>query len=313
MALDISQIIASSYPAVLANKRKPANQWAENAFMRELQRLGAIAHKSLGPTIECPLDYRRNPGAKFLATDLEALSQSKTEVVTAASYAVAELAVPITWSKKDEATNPSENQKISLAAARIENALNSHDDLIEEALFASTSTNGFLALNVIAPTTGQGSPGGIDASIETFWVNPTGQYQSDGSDIEAIFTTAYNNASKGSGSGLSPRSMVSGSTPHALFESTQTAHQRWVDGKEADMGFKVLMVKGARYVFSQFGGENVYFLNPKSAKLVVSKEMFRSRGKTKELQGAAGYEMQIYSALQFVTDNKSRLAVVDQA
>jgi hypothetical protein len=37
-----------------------------------------------------------------------------------------------------------------------------------------------------------------------------------------------------------------------------------VDSAEADAGFKVLMFKGARYVFSQFGGTKVYFLNPKT-------------------------------------------------
>ena len=40
MALDIGQIAAVSYPAVLAELRKPSNQWVENAALRVLERQG---------------------------------------------------------------------------------------------------------------------------------------------------------------------------------------------------------------------------------------------------------------------------------
>src|SRR5262245_41608597 len=113
MALTINQIVATSYPAVLAEARKAANQWAESAFMRELERQGAIERKDLGATIEVPLDFRRNQNAAF-TVDLQPTSLSKTEVLTSASYDIAELSVPITWSMKDEVQNPSENQKIAL-------------------------------------------------------------------------------------------------------------------------------------------------------------------------------------------------------
>jgi hypothetical protein len=110
MPLSISQIVAASYPAVLAEMRKPANQWAESAFLNELERQGAIKRTSLGPTIEAPIDWQRNPGTDFLATDLTSTSLTKTDVISAASYSVAELSVPVVWSKGDEAKNPSENQ-----------------------------------------------------------------------------------------------------------------------------------------------------------------------------------------------------------
>jgi hypothetical protein len=95
----ISQIAAISYPAVLAEMRKAANQWAESAAMREMERQGFVKRVSLGQTIEAPLDYQANAGADFLATDTTATSTSKTDVVTAASYSIASLSVPVTWSK----------------------------------------------------------------------------------------------------------------------------------------------------------------------------------------------------------------------
>ncbi len=108
-----------SYPAVLTEMRKAANQWAESALMRELERQGAIERKSLGATIEAPLDFQRNPGTVIQATELQGLSLTKTEVVTAASYSIAEVTAPVTWSKKDEVSNPTETQKIALVKSVI--------------------------------------------------------------------------------------------------------------------------------------------------------------------------------------------------
>src|SRR6185369_10399932 len=97
------------------------------------------------PTIEATLDYQRNPGAVILSSELQPTSMTKTEVITAASYTPAQISVPVVWSKMDEVQNPSENQKINLVKSLIENAVNSHDDLVEQYLF-SASTNGFLGI-----------------------------------------------------------------------------------------------------------------------------------------------------------------------
>lgn len=307
MALSISQIVAVSYPAVLAEMRKSANQWAESSFMRELEKQGAVDRRSLGATIEAPLDYQRNPGSAFLATDLQATSMTKTEVITSASYDPAELSVPIVWSKRDEALNASENQKVALVKNLLENAINSHDDMIEQYLFA-TSTNGFLGLLTHIPTNGQGTDGGIDSATYTFWRNQSSTYVDD-TDIEAAFTSVWNACAKGSGSKLAPTIMASDGATQALFEGTQQANQRYVDSDELKAGFKILAFKTSRYVFSQYGTTNVFFVNPKNFTLVVSKEFFRDREETQPIQNANGYVSKVYSALQSVTNNKSRLGV----
>lgn len=305
MALTISQIVAVSYPAVLAEMRKPANQWAESAFLRELERQGGLIKKSLGATIEAPLDYQRNPNAQFLASDMQATSLSKTEVLTSASYSIAELSAPIVWSKKDEVQNPSENQKIALVKGLLENGIESHDDLIEQYIF-QTSTNGFLGLLTHCPTNGQGSDGGIDATVNAFWRSQQATYVDD-TDIEAAFTTVWNACAKGSGAKLVPTLMVSDGPTQALFEGTQQANQRYVDSQELKAGFKILGFKTSRYVFSQYGSASVFFLNSKNFQLVGSKEYFRDRGDTQEIPNANGFVTKIYSALQTVTNNRSRI------
>lgn len=307
----ISQIAAVSYDAVLNEMRKATNQWAESAFMRELERQGAVKRKSFGPTLEKTLDYQRNPGTDFLATDLTTTSLSKVEVLTAASLEPGQLSVPVVWSKGDEAKNPSENQKIDFVKALLENAINSHDDAIEEALFAST-TDGFFGLLSVVPDSGEGTFEGIDASTDVWWRNYSADYFDNGSDIEAQLTTGWNTAAKGSGSKLAPTLLVSGSEAQALFESTQQAFQRYVDTDELKAGFKILAFKTARYVFSQYGGTRIYGLNPKSFTLEVSKEAFRQKGDTVEIPNMNGFVFKIYSMLQTMTDNKSRLFVLDE-
>lgn len=314
MSLSIEQIVAVSFPAVLAEMRKPANQWAENAALRELERQGVIQKVGLGPTIEAPLDYRVNPDAAVLANDQDEASLVKTEVMTSASYSVAQISVPVVWTKGDDAKNPSENQKVDFVKALLQNAIDSHDDIIEQAIFTSSSAGGdeLNGLDTLVPTSGQGTVGGIDAGTETWWRNYADTY-SDASDIEATFTTVYNTAAKGSGSQLAPKFMISGATPHAMYESGLQSLQRFVDKDEADGGFKVLAFKSCRYIFSQYGGSKVYFLNPKNYNMVCSKQYFRDKGNTIEIPSQNAFVFKIYSALQFVTNNKSRLAVANVA
>lgn len=312
MAITIEQIAAVSYPAVLAELRKPANQWSENAALKVLEKGGFIQHTSLGENIEIPVDYRVNPDTAILASDQDQASMLKTEVVTSAVYDIAQMNVPVTWTKGDDAKNPSENQKIALVKSLLENAINSHDDLLEQSIFVTSAAGGveLLGLDTLVPTSGQGSPGGIDATTETWWRNPADTY-ADGSDIEAAMTSIFNSASKGSGASLIPKVLISGATPHALYEGGLQSLQRYTTSGEADGGFKTLKFKGADYVFSQFGGDKIYFLNPKNYNLVVSKQYFRDKGSTEAVPGQNAFYFLLYSALQFVVNNKSRLAVLN--
>lgn len=312
MALTIDQMTAVSYPAVLADMRKGANQWAENAALRMMQKQGVIKRIALGPTIEAPLDYRPNPDAAFLAGDQDEASLVKTEIMTSASYAVAQISVPVVWTKGDDAKNPSENQKVDFVKQLLENGINTHDDLIEQAIFTSSSAGGdeFNGLDVLVTANGTGTPGGIDASVETWWKNYSDIY-SDATDIEATFTTAFNKAAKGSGSTLQPKFLLSGVAPYVTYESGLQTLQRFGDNTEANAGFIALKFKNADYVFSQYGGTKVYFLNPKNYQIVVSSQYFRDKGNTVEIPAQNAFVFKIYSALQAIVNNRSRLAMVD--
>jgi hypothetical protein len=314
LALSISQIAAISYPAVLAEMRSPENNWAENAALRELESQGFIKSVSLGPTIEVPVDYRANPDAAIMASDQDAAALLKTEVLTSASFTPAQLNVPVTWTKGDDAKNPTQTQKVELVRSLLENAITSHDDLIEQAVFTDSTAGGteLEGTATMIPTSGQGTVGGIDASVETWWRNQADTY-TDGSDIEAGMTAVYDTAAKGSGAQRQPKCIISGSVPHALYESQLQSLKRYGNDMDAKAGFGSIMFKNAKYIYSQYGGTSLFFLNPQNFNLVVSKEYFRDKGETFDVPGQNAFYFLVYSALQFVTSAKSRLAVLSQS
>jgi hypothetical protein len=306
MALTINQIMAASFADVVAEKRKPANQWAESALMKHLDKLGAIKKVDLGQTIEATLDYRRNAGAQVLATDMAPTSTTKTEVLTAASYAIASVSVPIVWSKQDEASNGTRAQKVDLVDSLINNALDSHDDLFEQTLF--TTSNGLLGFNSLITEDGTGSPGGIDASVETWWKNKFSEY-TDSTDIVADMTTVWNACTKGSGSQFMPKLLVSDAATQAVFEGTQQTHQRYIDTDDLKAGFRTIAFKTAMYVFSPYGGDSIFFLNPKCYEIRVSKQFYRALGDLINLESAEGYKRSVYTAGNVAVSNRSRLGV----
>lgn len=312
MTPSVSQIIGSTYNVVLGDKRA-TNQWGESAFLRALEKKGFVKRVAGGSQMEDPLDWRANAGAAFLATDTTATSVSKTDVITGTVYDFAELVVPLTWTFRQEAENSSVNQKIDLSKAITQNGIDSHDDLIEQGLFG-TSTNLFLGLQNIVPTSGQPNIGGINGATDAFWRCQTGTFVADGSDMEAQMLTVYQHAAKGSGTSLAPTLLVSGITAAALFESTLVGMQRFTDGDSASGGFEAIKFHNAPMVFSQYGETMaktpVYFLNPTSFSLVVVKSTFRSLKEMVQIPAAAAYNRKIYSLLQAKSNNVSRLGVI---
>lgn len=307
----ISQIFAASYAAVQDERKKATNQWEGSAFLQELERQKAIKRIAFGTTIDHTLDYQRNPGADFLAADNTTVSLAKVEVLTAAQFDTdGQLSVPVVWFKADDARNPSENQKIAFVKALHENADASHDDLIEEALFA-VSTDGFLGLQTIVPDSGQGTVGGIDAGSDVWWRNYSAAYASAGTDIEAQLTAAFNDVSRGSG-GMQPKIIVSDSGAQALYEAGLQTQVRYIDSRDGDVGFKTLAFKTARWVFSQYANSRIYGLHPKTFRVNVSKDAYKLKGDVIEIPNAHGYVCKIYSMLQTTTPEKNRNFVLTE-
>ena len=113
---------------------------------------------------------------------------------------------------------------------------------------------------------------------------------------------------------MTPTAILCSAAAQAIYEASQQTLKRYIDTKEADVGFKVLAFKTARMSFSQFEERDAfYFLSNKVMRLHVSRSAFRQLGDKYEIPASNGFARKIFSLLQQTIDNKSRLAVVTQA
>jgi len=228
-------------------------------------------------------------------------------------YDPAQFSVPVVWSKADETKNPSTNQKIAFSKQLLENAINSHDDLFEQALFG-TSTNGFLGFQTIIPDSGQGTVGGINAATETWWRSYSTTYASAGTDIKSKLTLAWNTTARGTGSAIQASLIVSDGETQATYEGQEQSNQRWIGHEDLKGGFKTIAFKTARWVFSPYGGTRIYLQSPKVVQLVVFQGAFRDKGETQEFvqAGLQAFGFNIFSMAQLVARNRVRTAVLTE-
>lgn len=312
MTPTITQILASSYASVQNDRNLPANQWAESAFLNELERQGMIERVDMGPTIERTLDWRRNTTAAVLGSDLATSSlTAKTDVITAASYTPAQVGAWVVWAKGDDMKNPTTNQKIDFVKGILNNVFASHDDVLEATLFVTSSAGGdeLQGLDNLVTTDGLGTVGGINASTDAFWRNKVDGFTS-GLDLEAGAESLWNRCEKGTGSQYKPTLIVSDGQGQALFASTQQSQQRFT-GQDLKASFTTIAFKTARWVYSKEApaGKD-YFLGNKSYKVFVSRDYYRAKGETMEIQGGTGFTFQVYTGIQATVNNRSRLGLL---
>ena len=311
MANNLTQLVATTFDNVVKEKGKAANQWSESAFLNHLKKKGGVKEVPGGATLELTLDFEQNSGADFLATDSTTTGTSKTEVIDAATYSFVPLVVPVNWTFTDEALNADASRKIDLVTALVDNAIASHDQAIESAMFASTGgTDGFNTLVDLATEDGTGTVGNIVSGTETWWKSQFKDYDA-AATLLADMSTLYNSCAKGSGSKLAPNLIVCGDTEHGVYEGKLVANQRYVNGGTANGGFAALQFKNADVIFSSASTTDSYwFLNTDAIKLYVVKGAYRQRREAVEHINAAMMNMKIFSVLQIATSNRSRIGVL---
>lgn len=304
MAVPFSQLVASTYDNVIT-KRKAANQWAASPFLQWLEANGGVSREPGGATLQPTLDYRINPGADFLATDMTATSLAKTDVITAASYQWATLVVPNNWSLTDEALNSEPNRKINLVSGLVDNAIASHDQTIEKGSFAATGgTDGFNTLVDLFTKTGVGVVGTIDSGVETWWKNKFKQW-ADATMI-ADLTALWNQTTKGSTK--SPSVLVGSADSHAIYEGKLQPLQRYSSSDTTGRaGFKALEFKTAKFIFSpELTTDSIFMFSTDDTKLYAVTDAWRERRTPIEHQDHAAMNMKVFSVVQWATVNRSR-------
>jgi hypothetical protein len=312
MAIPFTQLVASTYDDVVNDRNKAADQWSDSSFLKGLEKLGGVKKVPGGATLQITLDYRANSGGDFLATDVTPTATGKTEVLTAASYSFIPLVMPTNWSFFDEAINSEKNQKIDLVSTLVDNALASHDQMFEDAMFAATGgTDGFNTLIDLYTNDGTGTVGTIISGTETWWKNQFKDWAADtGATLLADYTTLYNSCAKGSG-GKKPNVVVGSASQHALFEAALTPNQRYNDTSKASAGITDLQFKNIPYLFtSEYTSTSSWMFNTADTKLYVVMSAWRQRRQVQDFVNAAMSNMKIFSVAQLATGNRSRGGVL---
>lgn len=309
MAIPFEQHLAATYDKTVASKA--ADQWSDSSWLKGLEALGGVKKLSGGEKISVVLDYKQNPAADTLATDVTPTGTSKTEILTMAQEDWGMLLVPTNWSFRDEALNSSAERRVDLIAALVDNALASHDQVVEELSFAASATDGINSLPVLFTNDGTGTVHGIVSDTETWFKNQFKDWGSDtGATLLADYTTLYNSCSKGSG-GKRPNVIVSTATMHANYEAALTANQRFANVNKASGGFTELQFKTIPYLWSSEGAtDKAFMFNTNDTKLYVCMGAWRQRRKQIDHVAAPMVNQKVFSLLQYVTGNRSRGGVL---
>jgi hypothetical protein len=318
MAVPFTQLVASTYDAVVAERNKAADQWSDSSALQHLQKIGGVKGVAGGATLQLPLDYRQNPAADFLLVDTTQTSTAKTDILTAASYSWVPLVVPTNWTLYDEALNSDSNQKVDLAASIVDNMLLTHDQTIEAALFATTGgTDGFNTFVDLYTEDGTGTVGTIVAGTETWWANQFHDWDTDtGAALIASYTTLYNECAKGS-SGRVPNVAFMNATLHGSLESAMVAYTQYVmtpATNVGNVGFRVLKFKGTvDVIFSSVittAQDSAWMFNTEDTKLYYVRGAWRQRRGAIEHLNAAMMNQKLFSVCQLATKNRSRGGVM---
>lgn len=312
MAIPVTQLVAATYDDVVNEKNKAADQWSDASALNHLEKIGGVKRIAGGPKITVTLDYRINQGLDFLATDTTATSTTKTEILTHAEYTPIPLVVPVNWSFFDEAVNSEKNQKVDLVSSIVDNAITSHDQGIEDALFAATGgTDGFNTFVDIFTEDGTGTVGTIVSGTETWWKNQFKDWGTDtGATLLADYNTLYFACSKGS-AGRQPNVVIGSSLLYGSFLAANQANQRFLEATGGTL--KYVKLQNADYIYSSevsAAAEHAFMFNTQDTQLHVVRGAWRQRRSPVEFINAAMMNMKIFTVCQLVTRNRSRGGVL---
>jgi hypothetical protein len=288
-----------------------------NALLRLMKEKGNIKTESGGYEIAIPLDYTENSTYQRYS-GYDPLNISASDVLSAAKYDWAQVAIHVTASGRELKMNNGPERMINLVKARIKNANRTAANNFSVDLYSSGAlTNQIGGLAHIIQTDGTGTVGGINASTYTWWKNQfkemtgTNTYASIQADMNNIWLSLNRGADK-------PDLIVATHDLYAAYEATLQTNQRYADAKMGALGFEALRYKSAPIVFdsnSNFTttGEKMYFLNTDYLYLIEHSDARWSQDDEKVPVNQDAVVIPIYWMGQLVTSQRSLQGVMFDA
>lgn len=250
-----------------------------NALYSRMRTKGNIRKENGGLTIAQPLDYAQN-GTYQRYSGYDILNVSQSDVITAVEFQWRQIALNIVASGLELRVNNGDNKIVSLAKARIKNAMRTFKNNFSFDLYGDgTLANQIGGLQALVADNGTGTIGGIDSSAWPFWQNVVqsaaapiqggGAVTVSATTIEnSIMLPLWLNQVRGDDK---PDLVVSSNDWFSFYESSQVSIKRYTDGSTADGGFTSLKYKSADVIFDGGSGipnAHMYFLNSDYIELV---------------------------------------------
>lgn len=252
------------------HKKKVVDNVSDNnGLLTMLKERGNIkTDASGGYEIAIPLSHSENSTYQRYS-GYDTLNIGASDVLSAAKYDWAQVALHVTASGRELRMNNSEERMINLVKARMDVAMATAANNMSIDLYSDGAlSNQVGGLQALITSDGTGTVGGIVAGTYTFWKNKFTEILTDATayaNVKIAMNKEWLLQTRGNDK---PDLLVSSHDLYSVYEGGLQDLQRYSDSKMASAGFENLKYKSASLLFddnTNFSttAEIMYFLNTK--------------------------------------------------
>lgn len=280
-----------------------------NSLLRLLKSRGNIKTESGGYELVYPVEYANNSTYQRYS-GYDTLNVQASDVLSAARYDWAQIALHVTASGRELRQNSSKEAIFKLVKARIKNAQHTASNNLSIDIYSDgTLSNQISGLAALVNSAGTGTVGGINSSNFSFWQNQFLEFSGTPgtANIGTMMNQLWLPCVRGNDK---PDLIVFSHDYYAFYEGGLQQNQRYSKSDSASLGFEELMYKTARVTFddnSNFGttAANGYFLNTKYLYLVQHSEAQWTQDDEKKPVNQDAVVVPLYWMGQLVVTNRN--------
>lgn len=302
------------------HKRKVVdNVTKNNALLTLMKERGNIKTDAAGGyEIAIPLSYAENATYQRYS-GYDQLNIGASDVLSAAKYDWAQVALHVTASGREIKMNNSQERMINLVKSRVDVAMATAANNMSIDIYSDGAlTNQIGGLANVIQNDGTGTVGGIVSGTYTFWKNKFTECAGSGATfatLKAAMNAEWLLQTRGADK---PDLIVSSHDFFAIYEGGLQDLQRYADSKMASSGFESLKYKSASVIFddnTNFGttAEKMYFLNTKYLYLMEHPDARWTEDDEKTPVNQDAVVIPIYWMGALCTSNRSLQGVVTDA
>lgn len=245
-----------------------------NAFLRQLrQKKRFKTDVNGGDQVRVPIVVNENRTIQNYAA-FGLLNNNHSDIMESITFPWSQKAITVTLSGRHEMVNNGPAAIVNLLSVQMETAKRTAENRLAIELFADGTTNDALAgLKAMVTDAGTGTVGGLNSSLvpnwKNQWVNAGAPASITSSTVKQLFNKCWGLTEEANPNGsdiILLTNDIYTAMEDSLLANQQFHMSQYMDGKEAEFGFKGLRYKDAviiRDSNTNFGltGERGYFLN----------------------------------------------------